>query len=118
MVETVEECGSAPIIRVMRVSTAAEKVPRVSELKQQLLEQMIDQCEAEFGGTSHKEQFAQLCLSLLTYLQKMVNLDRQARSSTPSTQVIHSLSANQFEESHSIRDRKCRICSRKCKQRM
>ena len=34
----------------MRVNAAAEKIPRVSELKGQLLEQMIDRCEAELGG--------------------------------------------------------------------
>ena len=36
-VATVEEYDTAPIIRVMRVSTAAEKIPRVPESKQQLL---------------------------------------------------------------------------------
>ena len=41
------ECDTAPIIRVMSVSTAAEKIPRVSESKQQLLEQMIDRCAAD-----------------------------------------------------------------------
>ena len=43
-VATVEECDTAPIIRAMSVSTAAEKIPRLSESKRQLLEQMINRC--------------------------------------------------------------------------
>ena len=56
-VATVEECDTAPIIRAMSVSTAAEKIPRVSESKRQLLEQMINWCAADLEK-DHKEQFA------------------------------------------------------------
>ena len=58
-VATVEKCDTAPIIRAMSVSTTTEKIPRVSESKRQLLEQMIDQCAADLER-DHKEQFAQL----------------------------------------------------------
>ena len=56
-VATVEECDTAPIIREMSVSTAAEKIPRVSESKRQLLEQMINRCAADLEK-DHKGQFA------------------------------------------------------------
>ena len=56
---TVEECNTAPIIRVMSVSTTPVKIPRVSESKRQLLEQMIDQYAADLEK-DHKEQFAQV----------------------------------------------------------
>ena len=58
-VATVEECDTAPIIRAMNVSTEAEKIPRVSESKRQLLEQLIDRGAANLE-IDHKEQIAQL----------------------------------------------------------
>ena len=58
-VATVEECDTTPVVRVMSVNTATEKILRVSESKRQLLERMIDKCAADLEK-EQKEQFAQL----------------------------------------------------------
>ena len=57
-VATVEEYDTTPI-RALSGSTAAEKRPRVSESKRQLLEKMIDRCAADLEK-EQEEQFAQL----------------------------------------------------------
>ena len=107
---TVEECNRTPIIRAMSVNATVEKVPRISESKQQMLEKMVDRWARSNSFSS--------CLNLPTYLQKMANWAKQEKSSTPSTLGTHSQFDNLSEEFNSARDRKCRICSLKCKTRM
>lgn len=56
---TVEECNMTPIIRAMSINATTEKVPRISESKRQVLEEMVNWCAVDLER-DHKEQFTQL----------------------------------------------------------
>ena len=75
---TVEECNTTPVIRAMSVNAAAEKVPRMSESKRQVLEKMIDRCAVDLER-DHKERFTQLVLEFANIFAEDGELGRTSK---------------------------------------